>query len=465
MLKQREELFKNIFGIIDVLFTLFAFLLAYYFRDLQLDTNISKEYLMLAILVVPIWFFLLRLSNLTMFHRTKSYAAIFIEYLLVVSAGLAFLFLFIFLLKLTSISRVFMAIFGILDFLLLYTVKIISYSIFKYFRSKGFNTRNVLIMADSSSAAFIQRLLNNKQWGYNVHSIISDSKSIKQQFGNICTVLPNNCNLDYFLESNPIDEVIYSQTSFNQKYIKDLIYSCQEIGVIFRLHSELFSMVVNRGHLSNFGEFTLLTFDNTPADKLGLYFKKVIDYLLAILILVVFSPFMLIISLIIKLTSDGPVIFKQKRVGLRGREFYVYKFRTMVQDAEVKKETLMAMNEMDGPVFKIKNDPRVTPFGRFLRKSSLDEFPQFLNVLKGDMSIVGPRPPVPKEVKEYERWQLRRLSMKPGITCIWQVSGRNAISFEKWMRLDLQYIDTWSLKLDFVILLKTIRTVLKANGH
>ena len=137
----------------------------------------------------------------------------------------------------------------------------------------------------------------------------------------------------------------------------------------------------------------------------------------------------------------------------------------MVTDAEKLKDELAKQNEVDGPVFKMKNDPRITKIGHFLRRTSLDELPQFFNVLKGDMSVVGPRPPVPKEVKQYERWQLRRLSVKPGITCIWQVSGRNNISFEEWMRLDLQYIDTWSLRLDFILILRTIKTVLISDGQ
>jgi len=161
----------------------------------------------------------------------------------------------------------------------------------------------------------------------------------------------------------------------------------------------------------------------------------------------------------------SPIFFKQKRVGLRGRTFYMYKFRTMVTNAEELQASLMKYNEADGPAFKIKNDPRITKIGGFLRKSGLDELPQFINVLIGDMSLVGPRPPVPDEVKQYERWQLRRLSMKPGITCTWQIKpNRNEISFEDWMKMDLQYIDNWSNKLDLMLFLKTIKTMIKGGG-
>ena len=168
--------------------------------------------------------------------------------------------------------------------------------------------------------------------------------------------------------------------------------------------------------------------------------------------------------LLIKWTLPGPVLFNQVRMGLNGRKFNMYKFRSMHQDAENRLGALKSSNEMSGPVFKIANDPRVTPVGRFIRKFSIDELPQLFNVLKGDMSLVGPRPPIYKEVLEYQRWQRRRLSMRPGITCIWQVSGRNDIGFEEWMKLDLQYIDNWSFWLDLKLLFKTIPAVLIGKG-
>jgi lipopolysaccharide/colanic/teichoic acid biosynthesis glycosyltransferase len=174
---------------------------------------------------------------------------------------------------------------------------------------------------------------------------------------------------------------------------------------------------------------------------------------------------MLAISFLIKLDSKGPIFFKQARVGLRGRQFYLYKFRTMVVNAEELRKKLDAQNEMDGPVFKIKNDPRITKIGGFLRRTGLDEIPQLFNVLKGEMSLIGPRPPLLSEVKQYQRWQLRRLSIKPGITGLWQIQpNRNDIKFENWMRMDLKYIDDWSPRLDAVLLFKTVKTVILRTG-
>jgi len=190
-----------------------------------------------------------------------------------------------------------------------------------------------------------------------------------------------------------------------------------------------------------------------------------LDIFISVIMLIILSPLLFIISLAIVLTSRGPVIYKQSRVGLRGRQFNLYKFRTMIANAEELLMELEPKNEMDGPTFKIKDDPRVTKIGKFLRRTGLDELPQLYNVLKGEMTLIGPRPPLEKETRMYKRWQLRRLSVKPGLSCFWQIKPeRNSIKFEKWMELDLAYIDNWSLRLDFIILLKTIRTVFQRSG-
>jgi len=192
--------------------------------------------------------------------------------------------------------------------------------------------------------------------------------------------------------------------------------------------------------------------------------KALIDRTLAAAALVMLFPLFLVITLAVKCSSKGPAFFKQQRVGKNGRPFTLWKFRTMILDAEQHQARLTDLNEMSGPVFKIKNDPRVTPFGTFLRRTSLDEIPQLINVVRGEMSLVGPRPPLPNEVKRYDGWERRRLSVKPGLTCLWQIGGRNRIDFEEWMKLDLEYIDNWSLKKDAEILVKTIPAVLRRTG-
>jgi exopolysaccharide biosynthesis polyprenyl glycosylphosphotransferase len=221
----------------------------------------------------------------------------------------------------------------------------------------------------------------------------------------------------------------------------------------------------SRSSAEEFDGSPLITHATSSADGWQAVLKFIFDFTISLVLVVFLSPLMIMVSILIKLTSPGPVFFSQRRVGRNKRRFNLYKFRTMVVDAEKRMSEIEHLNEATGPVFKIKNDPRITPIGRFLRKTSMDELPQLFNVLLGHMSLVGPRP---LPIRDYEGfnvdWQRRRFSVKPGITCLWQVQGRSSISFEKWMELDLQYIDKWSLWLDFQILLQTIPAVLKGSG-
>jgi len=225
-----------------------------------------------------------------------------------------------------------------------------------------------------------------------------------------------------------------------------------------------FSNRVARIEIEELEGIPFLTFTTTPSNETQLALKRLLDVAISMMLLALTLPALVIAALGIKLSSPGSVLFKQERIGLNGRSFLLYKFRTMIEDAHERRGEVSHLNEMSGPVFKLKDDPRVTTIGRILRRFSLDELPQLWNVLKGDMSIVGPRPPIPEEVASYHRWHRRRLSMKPGLTCLWQISGRNNIDFDRWMQLDLQYIDNWSPALDLKILLRTIPAVLLGRG-
>jgi exopolysaccharide biosynthesis polyprenyl glycosylphosphotransferase len=230
-----------------------------------------------------------------------------------------------------------------------------------------------------------------------------------------------------------------------------------------RVAVDFFPHVNSDVSLDRVSETPLLTFSAAPMDDLRLYLKRTFDFVGAAIALVLFSPGFLVIAALIKVTSTGPVIYKQTRCGLNGRKFTFYKFRSMIVGADRMKQDLEHLSERD-IAFKLTRDPRVTRVGRWLRKFSLDELPQLYNVLRGDMSIVGPRPPLPEEVERYERWQRRRLRMRPGLTCLWAVSGRDHIDFNSWMRLDISYIENWSLKLDWSIILRTIPHVLAGKG-
>jgi exopolysaccharide biosynthesis polyprenyl glycosylphosphotransferase len=271
--------------------------------------------------------------------------------------------------------------------------------------------------------------------------------------------------LNDLMEVDILDEVLYLKNKVIPSEVRETVRSCEELGVVFSLRYKDSNIKLTNAIKTRIGSEKFLTFINVPHNLSALTIKKIMDISLSLFMVIILAPALLAISIMIKLTSPGPIVFSQTRVGLRGRLFNLYKFRTMVAGAEMLKKQLESENEADGPVFKIKDDPRVTRIGKFLRKSGLDELPQLFNILKGEMSLIGPRPPLPEETKAYKRWQLRRLSVKPGLSCFWQIKpDRNSIKFEKWMEMDLAYIDNWSLRLDFIILLKTILTVFQRTG-
>lgn len=272
-------------------------------------------------------------------------------------------------------------------------------------------------------------------------------------------------DLSTVLHSTVVDAVILLSHGLTTETTTAIIRQCETEGIEAWLMADFLQSTIAEISLDEIAGEPMLIYSSTAKSAWSLMFKRLMDIILSAVGLIVLSPLFLGIMLAIRLTSPGPIFFSQIRSTLRGRTFRMYKFRTMVPDAENMRDTLEDLNEVSGPVFKIKDDPRVTPVGRWLRRYSLDELPQLWNVLIGDMSIVGPRPPIPAEVEQYESWQRRRLSMRAGCTCLWQISGRNHLPFEEWMRLDLKYIDTWSLGLDFKIILKTFGTIFRGTGY
>ncbi len=270
--------------------------------------------------------------------------------------------------------------------------------------------------------------------------------------------------LPRLLRQRVVDEVLFVVGGQKLSELEEIFLLCDEEGVRTRIAADLFPHVHSRLYLDRFGDVPMLTFTATPHDEVRLFVKRVLDVTLAIVSLVLLSVPMLLLGLLVRLTSHGPAVFRQVRCGLNGRRFTVYKLRSMVNDAHQRRAEVEHLNEKDGPVFKSSKDPRLTRLGRYLRRFSIDEWPQFWNILRGDMSFVGPRPAVPDEVEQYKNWQRRRLRMRPGLTCLWAVHGRDTIDFDTWMRLDLEYIDNWSLRLDLKILLRSIPRVLAGKG-
>ncbi len=457
-----------LFAVLDIFVTTFSYFFAYFIINLFSTDyfKFTQEYVIMLLLIVPTWAILLQILNLTKIPRTHSYMSIFFSFLNFNAIGFALIFLYKHLFGLTNFSHYFIISFSLINLFSLYIFRMLTYKVFKYYRATGHNIHNVIMFADDNSEKFIDNIINHKEWGFRILMILTDSQSIRKKYNNKVRIFPDKISVKNLLDIDIIDEVIYCNNDFNEEKVRNLIETCQEIGVTFRLQSDLSPMTVTNSHLTRFENVPFITFMNTPKNSVALIWKSFSEFWISFTIMFLLSPFMLIISLLIKLTSKGPIVFKQERVGLRGRKFYIYKFRTMVQDAEKIRTSLEDKNETDGPVFKIKNDPRITRIGKLLRKTGLDELPQLFNVLKGEMSLIGPRPPLPQEVEKYERWQLKRLSMKPGITCTWQViPNRHDVLFEKWMKLDIQYIENWSVKKDFLLFFKTIRSLISGSGH
>jgi len=270
-------------------------------------------------------------------------------------------------------------------------------------------------------------------------------------------------SLPELLRQRVIDEIIFAVDTNRLGELEEVMLACDEEGVRTRVGVDFFPHVNSQIFLDRLGSYPLLTFSATRPDEIRLLVKRITDLLLGGAALLLLFPFMLLIAALIRLTSPGPAIFRQERCGLNGRRFMFYKFRSMCEDADSMRTSLEHLSQRQ-LALKIPNDPRLTPVGRWLRKFSIDEWPQLWNVLRGDMSLVGPRPAIPEEVEQYERWQRRRLRMRPGLTCLWAVSGRDSVDFETWMRLDMEYIDNWSLALDWKILLRTIPQVLSGRG-
>jgi exopolysaccharide biosynthesis polyprenyl glycosylphosphotransferase len=327
--------------------------------------------------------------------------------------------------------------------------------------------RNFLLVGDGSEVAEIARTLEaNETRGMRLCGFVRvQTGPPKALLDGLARSYPMVTlpELPELLHRRVIDEVIFAVANEDLEKLREAFLVCEEEGVKTRVLLNFFPRMISKVYLERLGSKPLLTFSATPEDE-SLLLKRGLDFITALIALVALSPLLLILGLLVKLTSRGPIFFAQTRCGLGGRRFTLFKFRSMQADADLVREELEALNEVDGPVFKIRNDPRCTPIGRFMRKFSLDELPQLVNIIKGDMSFVGPRPPLPAEVEKYERWQRRRLRMQPGLTCLWALEGRSKLSFRRWMELDLEYIDHWSMMLDWKILLKTIPIVLVGRG-
>ncbi len=478
MLKQKARLVARIVYLVDLALTSGAFFAAFFIRDLVLPhihpqrfpTGLFPltEYLKIYPLVLIIWSVLLFSYHSYHSHRTVPVTVEAVTILRVVVFGIVLLATVAYLIPMRQLSRVWFVLFGAISAVLLVAEKILLRVIARYVRSKGLNYRTILIVGTGRRAIEIAGMIEaHKYWGYKLLGFISDGHRLSNGWAShrVFGAVPD---LRRIVEDGqiglPVDEIVFAVTRKKLDEMKQIFLMCEELGIRTRVAMNFFQNRIARMEIEELEGVPFLTFTTTPSNETQLALKRTLDIAISLALLVVATPVILLVALAIKFSSPGSVLFKQPRIGLNGRLFTLYKFRTMIEDAHERRNEVEHLNEMTGPVFKAKDDPRITRVGRLLRKFSLDELPQLWNVLKGDMSLVGPRPPIPEEVESYHRWHRRRLSMKPGLTCLWQISGRNNVDFDRWMQMDLQYIDNWSPALDLKILLRTIPAVLSGKG-
>jgi len=471
----RSTYHRRLAQIADFIVVVVSFILAYEIAD---RLHILYPYLfppefrikasmMLIILVLGIIYCIL-------FDQLKAYSyqrftSLVREYSIVIKvsfigalASIALLFLFGY----KEISRTIIIVFFTVNFLMLFLEKSTLFYAAALIRRYGKNRKRVILIGTGTRARnFIKTVRGHFYWGLDIIGLLTgDPDNIGKEVEGI-KIIDHYKNIQNILKTVNPEEVIITISTKRFDQIRDVLEICETEGVNVKLNSDFFGHITKDVTIDNIFGLNIISFNMVKQPEIELFFKRLIDIAGVIIILLFFLPFMLIAAIGIWISDGTPILYEWNVIGINKKPFKSWKFRTMVKDADRLKKELMDKNEMEGPVFKIRNDPRILPFGRWLRKWSIDETPQLFSVLKGDMSLVGPRPAGPHELERYDSWHRRKLSIKPGITCLWQINGRNKINkFDDWVKLDLEYIDNWSLLLDIKILLKTIPAVLFGRG-
>jgi len=453
MLKQQARLLTRIAIAIDQLIILCAFLLAYYLRRPFLANPELNNYVWFLLLVLPVWFGALYFSRLYESLRTRTgwslLTSLLKAYLIAGCITAAAIFFF----DPHAFSRLLYIWFMALSFAGIVSGKLLVRAVLAFLRRRGMNTRSILLVGDGIKADEMAALIRqHADWGLV-----------------LAGVLRQNDNLEpvvQFCKETPVDEVVFCMPASAMNCIEKYVARLDQLGITSRMVLDLVDFPAHRQELTLFHDsLPMLTFYAKAFSAPQLLAKRCLDIVGALVGLLITALMLPFVALATKLESPGPIFFGQLRLGEQGRPFRCWKFRSMYADAEQRKQDLMARNEMNGQMFKIKDDPRVTRVGRFIRKTSIDEFPQFWNVLRGEMSLVGTRPPTPDEVSNYEDWHRKRISIRPGITGLWQVSGRSQIqNFDEVAKLDIRYVENWSIWLDIKILFQTVWVVTLGRG-
>lgn len=456
-MKRQELWFYFIPVILDVIALISAFVLAYFARfnfsptALGFGFRISfREYMNFLFWLTPLWIFVFAMAGLYTIDFKGRFYPEFLRIILAVGMSVLLSLTVIFLTKHSDFSRLLLVYLLLSTLIIVLLERIFWRSVMRYLIGRGFNRHRVLIIGESREARRLQNVFNQFPYlGFKVMEIVSQDLSQER--------------LKLKIEKLKIDDIVQTQNQANRELSEFLEGLAREQGITLHFIPDLYEISIARLDLDSYGGVPLLTVKKTSLDGWGRIYKRIFDLIISGILLIILSPLFLLVSLLIKLTSRGPVFFKQKRVGRDG-EIGIYKFRSMVANAEELKEKLRAQNERKGPLFKIKNDPRITPLGKLLRKTRVDELPQLLNVFKGSMSLVGPRPHLPEEVAKYKNHHKEVLTIKPGMTGLPQISGASDLDFEEEVTLDSYYVHNWSFWLDLIILAKTGFVVLKSKG-
>lgn len=476
-----RKLLKLIELLVDLLLTLLAFIIAFTIKKYLTDDAFGglaadSNYIPILMMIIVIWYVILDFLNDEYSYNAKMSGPMLMGVFKGVTISVVILVLCLYILKIKDISRLFLIMFYFLDMAALNLSRWVMRKYISTKRSKNFYNHYVLILGSRATAQdLIQMVAGNKETNIKfVGCLDMNRQDVGKTVSCGVRVIGTLDDLRDVLLSQVIDEVLITMPLNEIKNSEWYLSFINTFGITIRIipnwYIRKFISMQPNAHSFQVDRFLSepsLVLSTIQERQDAMIIKSILDFFLAVLVLIPGFPLFIIISCLIKHSSSGPVFFKQIRCGQFGRKFAVYKFRTMDQNAAEKLENLAKFNEANGPAFKIKKDPRIIPYiGTFLRKLSLDELPQFINVIRGEMSVVGPRPPIPSEVEKYELWQRRRLSMKPGITGIWQIQpNRNDIPFDRWMDMDLDYIDRWSLWLDISLILKTLPAVFSGRGR
>lgn len=479
MLTSKNKLIVAIHTILDISLVVSSFIAAYFIKKYAIPfpyggLPIQPNYYTVLLLSVIATYLCFNFFNIYNSFSNKKFNEIVIDMIKAVSTTMFIIIGLLYIFKINDISRLLLGIYYIILILLLTASKGLIYIINKKYENNIHNIKNILIIGSHQRAKQIIDLITFSKINANIIGCLEvEPAKVGMEVNNGIRVIGTMENLKNIVLTGVVDEVIFAMALNKIQNVDKYMLLIEEIGIHVRIipdwhiHSLLYKPKFSKIIFENFLDTPTMIVSPTSSMHRELFIKSLMDYGASILSFIMLFPVFFAIGTAIKFFSKGPVFFKQERLGLNGRKFYLYKFRTMVPDAENLLQKLKHLNESDGPAFKIENDPRIIPFiGKILRKTSLDELPQLINIIKGEMSLVGPRPPIPSEVEQYDIWQRRRLSMKPGLTCLWQIApNRNDIGFNQWMEMDLKYIDTWSLKLDFSILFNTLKVVIAGHGR